>query len=466
VTLRLLAILMIALAVAAPSPAGETRPSADIGAMIDAAEPGDTITVPPGVYEGALRVSKPVTLLGAGEVVIDGLGEGTVVELLAPDIVFRGFTVRNSSASVNGEPAGIRAETGPVVIEDNTIEDALFGIDLRTSPNSVIRNNRVSGKDLEPGRRGDGIRLWWSHDCVIESNVVTGSRDMVFWYSERLQVRGNTVTDSRYGLHFMYSHETTLEANSLRRNSVGVYLMYSNAITLIDNTLEANRGASGYGVGLKDCDDIVVRGNRLLANRVGVYIDNSPSSFDGRGVIEGNLIAFNEVGALATPITHGNEIFGNAFLENEEQVGVHGGGELNDNAFARDGRGNFWSDYAGFDGDADGVGDLPYAPQDLFDSLLAREPNLRLFVHSPAQQAVEFTARALPEFKPEPKFTDPAPLVAMPDIPEATTNQRGAAPIALAAAGLLALASVSVGLGARTPRLGAGDINQNGANAS
>ena len=464
---RAIIISIISAALGAPAVADQARPIADIVALLDSAAPGDAIRVPPGVYEGSLRVTRPVTLLGGGEVVIDGLGEGTVVELLAPDIVFRGFTVRNSSASVNGEPAGVRAETGPVVIENNTIEDALFGIDLRTSPGSVVRNNRVTGKDLEPGRRGDGIRLWWSHDCVVEGNTVASSRDIVFWYSERLQVRRNTVTDSRYGLHFMYSHDTTLEANTLRRNSVGVYLMYSNAITLIDNTLEANRGASGYGVGLKDCDDIVVRSNRMLANRIGVYLDNSPSSFDGRGVIEGNLIAFNEVGALATPITHGNTIAGNAFLENEEQVGVHGAGALDDNTFARGGRGNFWSDYAGFDADGDGVGDLPYAPQDLFDSLLAREPNLRLFIHSPAQQAVEFTARALPEFKPEPKFTDPSPLVAMPDIPEATTNRRGATPIALAAAGLLALASVSVGLGARTPRLGAGDtIDQNGANAS
>jgi nitrous oxidase accessory protein len=467
VSLRAMLIPIIAAALGAPAVADQARPTAEIAALIDAAEPGDIVAVPPGVYEGALRVTKAVTLVGAGEVVIDGLGKGTVVELLAPEIVFRGFTVRNSSASVNGEPAGVRAETGPVVIEDNTIENTLFGIDLRTAPGSVVRNNRVTGMDLEPGRRGDGVRLWWSHDCVVEGNRVANSRDIVFWYSERLHVRGNTVTNSRYGLHFMYSHDTTLEANTLRRNSVGVYLMYSNAITLIDNTLEANRGASGYGVGLKDCDAIVVRANRMLANRIGVYIDNSPSSFDGEGLVEGNLIAFNEVGALATPITHGNTIVGNAFLENEEQVGVHGAGALDDNAFARDGRGNFWSDYAGFDADGDGVGDLPYAPQDLFDSLLAREPNLRLFIHSPAQQAVEFTARALPEFRPDPKFTDPSPLVAMPDIPEATTNQRGAAPIALAAAGLLAVASVGVGFGARAPRIGARDTtDKNGATAS
>ncbi|MFG0274415.1 MAG: nitrous oxide reductase family maturation protein NosD [Phycisphaerales bacterium] len=448
-----IAILAATLAVAPGALAGDTQPVERISALIDEAAPGDTVVVPPGVYEGHLRISKPVTLDGAGAAVIDGGGEGTVVELLTPEIIFRGFTVRASGANVDGEPAAIRAETGPVVIEGNTVEDALFGIDLRTSSGSVVRNNRVTGKDLEPGRRGYGIRLWWSHDCTIERNTVSGSRDMVFWYSENLSVRDNLVTDSRYGLHFMYSHETTLERNTLRRNSVGVYLMYSNNIRLVGNTLENNRGASGYGIGLKDCDGIVVDGNRVLANRIGVYLDNSPSSFDGVGRIEGNLVAYNEIGALATPITHGNTIVGNAFVENEEQVGVHGRGALADNAFAEAGRGNFWSDYAGFDADGDGVGDIAHAPRSLFESLIAREPNLRLFVHSPAQQAIEFTARALPEFRPDPKFTDPAPLAAMPDLPEAPVVAQRRAPIALTAFGLLGAAGALVGLGARQSRL-------------
>lgn len=458
---RALLSILVAMALAAQcAGADERRTTADIAALIDAAQPGDAIVVPPGVYHGRLRVTKPITLDGADAVVIDGGGDGTVVELLVPDITFRRFTVRASGANVTGEPAAIRAETGPVIVEHNTVEDALYGVDLRTAPGSVVRNNHIRGKDLEPGRRGDAVRLWWSPDCIVEGNTVVGTRDMVFWYSENLIVRDNEVSDSRYGLHFMYSHDTRLTGNVLRHNSVGVYLMYSNAITLEDNTFENNRGASGYGIGLKDCDAIVVRGNRILANRVGLYIDNSPSSFDGVGVVEGNLIAFNQTGLLATPITHGNTVTTNAFLENEAQVGVHGAGTLASNAFSRDGAGNFWSDYAGFDAERDGVGDLAYAPRSLFDSLVAREPNLRLFMHSPAQQAVEFTARALPEFRPEPIFTDPSPLTVQPATPAARAAARSPLPIAGAAAALLALAGGCVGLGVRDralpePRKGA-----------
>lgn len=410
-----LIILAIAL-LASPSSAQTARPTSDIAALIADAAPGDRVLVPAGLYAGTLVVDRPIVLDGAGRVEIDGLGADAVVVLISEGVTFRGFTVRNTASGIDREPAAIRAETGPVVIEDNIVEDALFGIDLRTAPGSVVRRNRVSGKPLGPERRGDAIRLWWSADSVVEDNDVSDSRDVVFWYSEGMSVARNRVRGSRYGLHFMYSHDTTLRDNTLTANSVGVYLMYSKGITLEGNTIVNNRGASGYGIGLKDCDAIVIEHNALLANRVGLYIDNSPSSIDSTGSVRGNLIAYNQAGVVATPNTHDNVFTGNVFLDNEEQVSVHGRGSLTLNRFSEGGVGNFWSDYAGFDADNDGVGDLAYEPRSLFESLLAREPNLRILQHSPAQQTVEFTARMLPEVRPEPKLIDEHPLARPPQL--------------------------------------------------
>lgn len=390
------------------------RTTDTLAAQIDAASPGDTVTVAPGEYRGNLVIRKSVELVGEPGATIDAGGVGSIIEVLADGVTVRGFTLRNSGSTVGDESAGIRVVAASAVIEGNTLEEVYFGIDLRESPGSVVRGNTISGKDLDAGRRGDGVRLWWSHGCTVEGNNVRRSRDMVFWYSEDLVITDNRVSDSRYGLHFMYSHHTTLTGNELTGNSVGIYLMYSNEIALRGNRVLNNRGASGYGIGLKDCDGITVEGNTLLANRVGIYLDNSPSSVDSTGLVAGNTIAFNAIGLLATPNTHDNVVSGNAFVENEEQAATHGRGELSSNTFAADGVGNFWSDYSGFDGDGDGIGDLAYEPRSLFSALLRREPNLRLFSHSPAQQAVEFTSRALPELRPRPTLVDPSPLTRRP----------------------------------------------------
>jgi len=252
----------------------------------------------------------------------------------------------------------------------------------------------------------------------------------------------------------MYSHHTKIHDNTLSGNAVGIYLMYSNFIDIAHNSVSNNRGVSGYGVGLKDCDAITITDNALLANRVGIYIDNSPSSVDSTGQISGNMIAFNEIGLLATPITHNNVVTDNAFLENEEQAAAHGGGNLSENTFSADGVGNFWSDYAGYDRDGDGIGDIIHEPKSLFRSLIAREPNLRLFMHSPAQQAIELTARALPELNPKPIFADPAPLTRMPKLSlPSNASQVSRLPMGLLAMALLTIASVSGWLVVRQPQL-------------
>jgi nitrous oxidase accessory protein len=439
--------MLLSVALAMATTALGQHPVSIIHDRIERAQPGDSLSIAAGVYQGNLEIRKPISLEADGLVVIDGMGKGTVVDVLAEGVTVRGFTIRRSGDSVTGEDAGIRVLAGGAIIEGNTIEDALFGIDLRESPGSVVRGNTISGKDLEAGRRGDGIRLWWSHDTVVHGNVVSNSRDMVFWYSENLRIEQNRVTSSRYGLHFMYSHDTVLRENELEGNSVGIYLMYSNSIRLVGNRMRNNRGPSGYGIGLKDCDDIAIVGNALLANRVGVYIDNSPSAMDSTGLFEGNMIAFNEVGVLATPNTHDNVFTANAFVENEEPAATHGRGELHLNQWARDGVGNYWSQYAGFDLDGDGIGDMDYEPQSLFGQMLASEPNLRLFVHSPAQQAIEFTARALPELRPRPVLIDPAPLARPPAIEVVMSGAQGSGNwMALASLGMLVPSTLIVAL--------------------
>lgn len=424
-------------------------PYTSIRAALDAAVPGATVEVRGGTYEGPLVVDKPVRLVGVGWPVIEGHGQGTVVKIAAPDVSFSGFVVRNSGDSLDEENSGIAVEAPRAIVEGNRLEETLFGIYLREAPDSVVRRNVIVSKALDLPRRGDAIRVWYSNGTTIEENVVRRGRDVVLWYSENLHVRGNVIAEGRYGLHFMYCDNALVEENQLTGNSVGAFLMYSRRLHLRRNFIAYNRGPSGYGVGLKDMDDALLEENLLVDNRVGIFVDNSPREIESRMEYRHNVIAYNDVGVELLPSVQRNEYVENSFIENEEQVHVAGGGQLQANRW----RGNFWSDYAGYDADGDGVGDEPYRSQRLFEDLTSRYPVLLFYRYSPVVQAVEFAARAAPVVRPQPKLEDPEPRM-RPYIPAgvvapvSTPDWRAGVGMAL----LVLLGAALVGWVPRLPR--------------
>ena len=422
-------------------------PAEQLAEAIAAAAPGDTIEVTGGVFHGNLVVDRPLTLIGLDGATLDGNGAGTVLRLEAPDTTVRGFVVQNSGDSLDREDSGIIAAAPRALVEGNQLINVLFGIYINAAPGSTVRGNTIEGQDLEIARRGDLIRLWDSDDVLIENNVTRRGRDAVLWYSEHMTLRGNDFSHGRYGLHFMYCDDAIIEGNRLTNNSVGAYLMYGRRLTLRDNLIAFNRGPSGYGIGLKDMDDVTITGNRFLDNRVGVYNDGSPRELNSVGIIQGNLFAYNDIAIEMLPSVRHNLISDNSFVENEQQVMVAGGGQLRDNEWTVGDRGNYWSDYAGYDADGDGQGEIVYRSERLLDDLLGRRPELRLFIYSPVVSAVDFAARAFPLVRPQPILVDELPLtrpILPTNAPLPETGGEGAMwPVLLLPLTLLALFGLS-----------------------
>jgi nitrous oxidase accessory protein len=410
---------------------------------IDAAEAGSTLLIEAGIYDAPIVIAKPLVLEAKPGAVIQGNGHGDdLVRIEAPDVAIAGFTIRGTGSNLEEENAAILVHAPRARIEGNVLEDDLFGIYLQNAPESIVRGNRITGMDIDIARRGDAIRLWNANGCVIENNEVAHTRDVIIWYSEGVELRGNCIADSRYGLHFMYANANVVEGNTLQRNSVGAFLMYSKSLVFRGNLLLSNRGPSGYGIGMKDVDGVIAQDNRILGNRVGMYLDNSPFSPSMLHEIDRNLFAFNDIGIAFQPAVRRNQFHENAFIENLEQIAVIGSGDFGGNDFTVDGRGNYWSDYNGFDLGEDGLGDIAYRSESLFENLVDRETKLRLFLFSPAQQAVELASRAVPTFKPRSKLTDTAPLMNVPEI-EGPTVPRAPVKKLGAFAGFLALSSMA-----------------------
>jgi nitrous oxidase accessory protein len=413
----------------------------DLAGALAAARDGDTVEVRGGVHAGPFAVRHAVALVGVGQPVLDGAGEGTVLTFETAGGRIEGFRIRNSGDRNVKEDAGVLAR-GTVVVRGNELVDVLYGVDVEAGPGSVIEGNTIVGRDIDVARRGDAIRLWESPDSRVAGNTVSRSRDVVIWFSEGVAVADNVVSDSRYGLHFMYAAGSRVTGNRFEENAVGAYAMYSADLVYEENVFRGNHGPSGYGIALKDSDRITVRGNVLVGNRTGLYLDNSPGLPDAHNEIRGNTIAYNDIGMAFMPSVKRNGIGDNSFVENLQQVAVLAGGDFSGNDWTPGGRGNFWSGYAGYDADGDGLGDLPYQEVSLFYDLLQRNPELRVLTLSPAQAALDLAARTFPVFQPEPTLTDSAPRVeALP--PAVPAPEANAAPLAALAAALVAL-SVAV----------------------
>jgi len=384
-------------------------PYTSIPEALAVAQPGDTILVHGGVHP-ALLIDKSVTIRGEAGAVIDGGGLGDVVTIDAPDVTLEGFELRRSGRVLYQEHAGVTVLQPRVTVRDNDIHDVLFGVFVKRGDHALIQGNHVTGYDyLDVHSRGDGLRAWYSVGARFIENRVERTRDVILWFSNDAVVKDNVISDGRYGLHFMYDDGMVVSGNHVHDNSVGMFLMYSSNVAVRDNLITDNSGPSGYGIGLKEVANLDVTGNVLLRNRIGVSFDTVPHGQDAFATFTGNLVAFNLAGMSFQPDTKRVELLTNSFDRNGTQIEIRGGGDLAGNVWNAD-RGNYWSDYVGYDADRDGIGDLAYEPQSLFESLRDEDPVLALFNFSPAALAVDFAARAVPNLRPSPKVVDAAPL--------------------------------------------------------
>ena len=407
------AVLAIVLLTTGGAQTQEAMAASSITDAIARAAPGDTIHIPPGVYREQLVIDKPITLVGERSPVIDGERRGDVVVIAAEGVTLRGFVIQNSGTEVTAEPAAIRV-TGPrATIADNVIRDALYGVVLMDGGGHRITGNNIeSVREFAQERRGHSIYIHNSSNNVIEGNTLSHAKDGMFLsFSEHNGIRGNTITDVRYAIHFMYANDNDIVGNTMVDNVTGAVLMYSTGARFIDNEFAHNRSvASGYGIMLKDVDDVEIRGNLIHHNRLGIAMEGSPFTPGSFVRVEDNLIGYSRVG-IGMFTTTDVSFSGNTFIGNLRQVDAVAGSVEHKNRWSVDGRGNFWDDYQGYDADGNGIGDLVYRYQGAYDSLVERNPAIRAFDYTPARMALDLAAKWFPVYRPEPRAVDKHPLM-------------------------------------------------------
>lgn len=397
--------------------------------LIDVAPPGATVTVPAGRHLGGLVIDRPLTLTGESGAVLDGQGRGDVIRVRSADVTIRDLTLKNSGENLTVMNAGIHADRGShnLRVEGTGMENVLFGVWVWHSENVRITGNTIRGKPhLQSQDRGDGIRLFNVTGGSFAHNDIRDARDGVYVDTSRnLDFVGNRFRDMRFGIHYMYAHDGRIIDNHTTATRSGLALMSSRQLEVTGNR---SVNDLNYGVLLNFVTDSVVAGNVVTGVRGwagggqvehGVVLGVEGKAFfvynSYYNVIRDNLFADSDVGIHLTAGSEENAIFGNAFLRNRTQVMYV---STRQQEWSHEGRGNFWSDYLGWDLNGDGIGDQPYEPNDLVDKLLWRYPMAKLLMNSPAVATLRWAQQQFPILRPS-GVRDSHPLMRPPKIPEA-----------------------------------------------
>ncbi|MFA7438102.1 nitrous oxide reductase family maturation protein NosD [Castellaniella sp.] len=377
-------------------------------AAIAAAEPGDTLRLATGEYPGNLVIDKPLTLLGPEDRSAHILGErkGRSVWIQAPDVTVKHLTIRHSGLSLPDMDAGVfldKLATRAHIVENDILDNSV-GVYLWGAQDAVVEHNRIVGNTgLRVNERGNGITVWNAPGSQVLDNGISEGRDGIFSNNSRENLFArNTFQHVRYAVHYMYTNDSQVSDNVSLGNDIGYAIMFSRRLTVTDNIAVGSRA---QGLLLNATDDSIITGNVVVQGDKCVFVYNS--NF--------NLLADNFFQDCATGVhytgSEGNEIYGNAFLQNQNQVKYVGTRVLE---WSHEGRGNYWSDLSAFDLDGDGIGDTAYRPNGIIDQVIWRAPSARLLLNSPAVAIVRWAQSQFPALLPG-GVVDSAPLMAAPE---------------------------------------------------
>ncbi|NRB17924.1 MAG: nitrous oxide reductase family maturation protein NosD [Rhodobacteraceae bacterium] len=355
---------------------------------------GDTLRLASGTYSENVLLERPVVLDGGGVATLKGNGTGSVITVTGHDITVTGLTIIGSGSEHETIDSGItltKTAKAPQII-DNILLGNLYGIDIHGAKDALIAGNHIEGRqDHHMNARGNGLYVWNAPGTIVEDNSVRWGRDGVFVNSSKNNIfRNNTFRDLRFAVHYMYADDSEVSGNVSIGNHLGYAMMFSTRVRITDNVSLNDRD---HGMMMNYTNKSVITGN-YVKNASGkcTFLYNSH-----KNDFSGNWFEGCDIGIHFTAGSDDNRIVGNSFVGNRTQVKYVSTKWVE---WSEDGRGNYWSDFAAFDVDGNGIADTPYRPNDAMDHVLWTQPAAKLLLGSPAVQLVRWSQSAFPALLP------------------------------------------------------------------
>lgn len=277
------------------------------------------------------------------------------------------------------------------LLEDLTINTGKIAIKLEDVEDTHIRKVGITGLSNE-----NGIDLWQSNRNAFENIEINGVQDGFYLEnSDNNILFGNTIRDSRYGIHVMFSNKITVKENVSEHNFTGAMIMASNQSIIEENKFtENNKNVNAQGILLYDVHNSEVSKNHISNNRVGMFIEGSSGN-----KIKNNEFIANFIGTQLLK-NKGNVIEGNSYISNVTEIQAKQG---TDNYIYR----NFWDAAMKLDMDGDGKSNLPYQADPYFLNLTKETPAYQLFFQHPGMVLLQKVLKSPTEML----VTDEEPLM-------------------------------------------------------
>ena len=178
---------------------------------------GERVNLASGLYTGNFAVKISAKLYCAPDVILDGAGNGNVLDVVASNVVISGCHIVNWGDDLTDMNAGIFVHTSAsnFKAKDNSLNGVTFGIFVDHAESPKIIDNRIEGDlTVRSQDRGNGIHLFNVTGAVVAGNEVFHTRDGIYIDTSNKNIlRDNELHHLRYGIHYMYSYSNELRGN-------------------------------------------------------------------------------------------------------------------------------------------------------------------------------------------------------------------------------------------------------------
>ena len=376
---------------------------------IDTAPPYATLKLQEGIYEGNIRITKPLTIEGINDkVIIKGDAKGSVISIRSSFVILKKLHITNSGIDMQKIDAAVSMrQVQNCEVRDCNISDVLYGIDMDRVSSSVIADNYITTKENTLPLRANALKLYYAHHNIIQANKIENVRDVTLNYSHHNLFKNNIFIGNRFATHLSLSNNNTFISNIYKYNSVAMMFMGAQNTKVIGNEILSSNGAAGIGVMIGGISNFVFKNNRVSFNAKALYIQGQEKAKGMKRYIIGNELSYNGEAFHFHASIKDNTITNNKIFANINDVVKDAGKNFETSNIVEY---NYWDRYEGFDKDRDGIGDTSFRVYQYADQLWHYNHKVKFFYASPVMTLLNFLSQLAPFIEPNLIMEDRKPI--------------------------------------------------------